>query len=528
MKLSQSRGFLRIDSEILPDGIFYRERGLLSSHESKIPFEHIADDLIRTFHVPRLYLFISLFFALAFGYRLIRFLNTNTVSVPSLVWSGILFVVPALGTWIQSPHYIGYPTSRGGLFFFDTKGAADPNEYPAADPASQGAISSHPARASDRDAVRGKKRRPWSIVSLGQHPRREPSRYHVVNHDAEIDARGCPDRCCSGCVGIAAERATAAVPRGQSRRGARSRAVRLCWCPPAVSSWAARASEPERRPGEDQVEVTLTPRLLDGQVRGDAGTVEAGGRQAAGRAHGGVARGRRLPGGQRQLRGGGGVLPEAHRRRPPSPATCRTDWEFRLPTEAQWEYACRAGTTTATAFGDTLSSKQANFKGKPYNGGEPGPSLGRAAKVGSYPANAWGLHDMHGNTFEWCRDWYHRSCRAAPIPICMPRRLRPREASTATSPASAAAAAGPTTAGPAGRPFACASSRSGATTTSAFGSSPSRSRWGQILFLANWTPNGFLAPADNPSTKAPLAGAYQLPGDHAYGQESVRAAECGY
>ena len=82
-------------------------------------------------------------------------------------------------------------------------------------------------------------------------------------------------------------------------------------------------------------------------------------------------------------------------------------WEFRLPTEAQWEYACRAGTTTATAFGDKLSSRQANFKGRPYNGAEPGPSLGRAAKVGSYPANTWGLHDMHGNIFEWCRDWYH-------------------------------------------------------------------------------------------------------------------------
>lgn len=83
------------------------------------------------------------------------------------------------------------------------------------------------------------------------------------------------------------------------------------------------------------------------------------------------------------------------------------DWEFRLPTEAQWEYACRAGTTTATAFGDKLSSKQANFKGKPYNGAEQGPSLNRAARVGSYPANAWGLHDMHGNIYEWCRDWYH-------------------------------------------------------------------------------------------------------------------------
>jgi formylglycine-generating enzyme required for sulfatase activity len=83
------------------------------------------------------------------------------------------------------------------------------------------------------------------------------------------------------------------------------------------------------------------------------------------------------------------------------------DWEFRLPTEAQWEYACRAGTTTATAFGDRLSSTQANFRGKPYNGASDGPSLKRAALVGNYPANPWGLHDMHGNTFEWCRDWYH-------------------------------------------------------------------------------------------------------------------------
>jgi formylglycine-generating enzyme required for sulfatase activity len=86
------------------------------------------------------------------------------------------------------------------------------------------------------------------------------------------------------------------------------------------------------------------------------------------------------------------------------------EWEFRIPTEAQWEYACRAGTTTATSFGDTLNRTQANFAGKPYgirDGPDAGPSLKRATKVGSYPANAWGLHDMHGNEFEWCRDWYH-------------------------------------------------------------------------------------------------------------------------
>ena len=89
---------------------------------------------------------------------------------------------------------------------------------------------------------------------------------------------------------------------------------------------------------------------------------------------------------------------------------------FRLPTEAQWEYACRAGTTTATAFGDSLSRDQANFSGEPLNGGRGGPSPGRATAGGGYAPNAWGLCDMHGNIFEWCRDWYHARLPGGPDP----------------------------------------------------------------------------------------------------------------
>ena len=80
---------------------------------------------------------------------------------------------------------------------------------------------------------------------------------------------------------------------------------------------------------------------------------------------------------------------------------------YRLPTEAEWEYACRAGTTTALHIGDVVDSYAANFNGlSPYGAGRGGPFHRTTVRVGEYPANKFGLFDMHGNVMEWCSDWY--------------------------------------------------------------------------------------------------------------------------
>ncbi len=81
--------------------------------------------------------------------------------------------------------------------------------------------------------------------------------------------------------------------------------------------------------------------------------------------------------------------------------------KYRLPTEAEWEYACRSGTSTAFHFGDSLSADEANFNGSyPAGAAAAGPYLRCTQEVGSYQPNAFGLFDMHGNVAEWCADWY--------------------------------------------------------------------------------------------------------------------------
>jgi len=99
-----------------------------------------------------------------------------------------------------------------------------------------------------------------------------------------------------------------------------------------------------------------------------------------------------------------------------------------LPTEAQWEYACRAGTTTVFNFGNQLNGKEANCNNIiSFGTSVKGPFLERTEKVGSYPANRWGLHDMHGNVWQYCADYYepdYYKSGSSTDPFC---RLKPAE-----------------------------------------------------------------------------------------------------
>jgi formylglycine-generating enzyme required for sulfatase activity/predicted Ser/Thr protein kinase len=94
----------------------------------------------------------------------------------------------------------------------------------------------------------------------------------------------------------------------------------------------------------------------------------------------------------------------------------KTKKKYRLPSEAEWEYACRAGTTTPFYFGETIDAELANYDGNyTYGSGAKGKYLAKTNKVGSFPANNFGLCDMPGNVWEWCEDGWHNDYNKAPV-----------------------------------------------------------------------------------------------------------------
>ena len=93
----------------------------------------------------------------------------------------------------------------------------------------------------------------------------------------------------------------------------------------------------------------------------------------------------------------------------------KTGRNYRLPSEAEWEYACRAGTTTPFYFGETITADLVNYNGYfPYGDAPEGKDRRQTTDVGSFPPNAFGLYDMHGNVREWCEDSWHGNYNGAP------------------------------------------------------------------------------------------------------------------
>jgi formylglycine-generating enzyme required for sulfatase activity len=92
-----------------------------------------------------------------------------------------------------------------------------------------------------------------------------------------------------------------------------------------------------------------------------------------------------------------------------------TGKDYRLPSESEWEYACRAGTTTPFYFGETITPELVNYNGNSTYANSPeGEYREETTPVGQFPPNAFGLYDMHGNVFEWCQDVYHENYNEAP------------------------------------------------------------------------------------------------------------------
>ena len=199
--------------------------------------------------------------------------------------------------------------------------------------------------------------------------------------------------------------------------------MKFRWCPKGKFRMGSPPGEVDRRDDEGPVDVTLSRGFWMGQFEVTQSQWKSG--------MGTTLREQNVKSNFQGIKGEGSDHPMYHVNHGEATDFCNrwTDsergagrlpasWEYRLPREAEWEYACRAGTTTATAFGAKLGSREANFNGTAtYNGAEEGPYLNETAPVGRYPANAWNLQDMYGNIAEWCYDGYGNVLKGGTDPL---------------------------------------------------------------------------------------------------------------
>lgn len=171
--------------------------------------------------------------------------------------------------------------------------------------------------------------------------------------------------------------------------------MKFCYCPPGSFTMGSPESEKDRSGDEDQVQVRISKGFWMGQTE-----VTQGQWAALMGSNPSSFKGDDLPVETVSWEDAQGFISKLNQS-----VVLPAGWKYALPSEAQWEYACRAGTESVFHFGDVLEGTQANRVGK------------RTTKVGNYAANPWGLHDMHGNVWEWCADWYGEKYSGGTDPV---------------------------------------------------------------------------------------------------------------